>query len=153
MWSNSTPILLSPIIFIWCVNFCFLVVHLGVQILCFFSLSLDLVVGLSKPPSSLTCVWNNDKLVEGWTQILVAYKSYKKFTFFAFLLVDGVCCWNFLWGLPLDICTQCLLYEGISVIGTTTIVVLVNILAIIVTNQGIFHRVLLKVIFVFTMIC
>jgi hypothetical protein len=66
-------------------TFVFLVVHLGVQILCFFSLSLDLVVGgPSKPPSSLTCVWNNNKLVERWTQILVAYKSYKKITFLPF---------------------------------------------------------------------
>jgi hypothetical protein len=67
-------------------------------------------------------------------KILVSYKSYKKYYFLAFLLVDDVCCWKFFWGLPLDLRRGWLLYEGINVIGTTTIVVLVNILAIIVNN-------------------
>ncbi len=52
-------------------------------------------------------------------------------------------------GLAIKYMRGWLLYEGISVIGTTTIIILINILAIIIINQGIFHRALLKVIFVF----
>jgi hypothetical protein len=62
---------------------------------CAFSFPLDLIVGLSEPPSSLPCALDNDRLVKGWAQFPVGYDSYKMCYFLAFLLVDGLfCCWE-----------------------------------------------------------